>query len=396
MNSGVPDPILSNDDDPPAPLGYFLQRMWPTYADIRSRSPDTPILKDPGPYTYNEHFPIPISFYQDIQQEDFWTVVRQYGNQVFQFRALNEGARVQYTVTDAVEGWYKEGAPSRFTETDHAKILSGKFKASVTLSIAAAMNLSQQEREAMKFSIALANSADAQELFWNETIKQVNAVQGVKNVIAYAAQNPGDPRINDRIFNLTAHAITHHGQMIINLRAQEDSNGTVYTDRRKNLLSWNEGTRSFIRQLVRAVGAVAQGTFDNVKEELRLEQCRMYLWDPADLSTQSGKNWLEFQILQAARQAKAADDKELCRTYCNRLIAEDWRSVFGECSARALLFALDKDVNDGFAGRLAELQSVADVIVKVLASAPPFWKTEIAALQTDVQLFLRVMPGQGF
>ena len=351
-----------------------------------SRSPDTQILKDPGPYTYNEYFRIPISFYQDIQQEDFWTVVRQYGNRVFHYRSLNEGSRVQYTVQDAVQGWFKTTALGRFNEKDPAKILNTQFRADVR-GLAAAINLNFIERDALKFGIALVNSADAQEQFWNFSVEQVKATQGVKNTIAYAAQNPGVPQIYESIFDLIAQSIAHHGKMIINLRAQEDAKQTVYTDRRENLLTWNQGTRSFVRQIVRID---TQGTFNSVKEELKLEQCRMFLWDPANLSTRSGMNWLEFQILQATRDAMAKDDKDVCRTYCNRLISEDWRSLFGELWARSLRFALDKDENAGYAGRLAELQNVANVLVKVLENAPPFWKNEVVALQTDVHLLLRV------
>ncbi|KAE9369944.1 hypothetical protein N431DRAFT_345678 [Stipitochalara longipes BDJ] len=391
MNSGIPEAILSDPDDPSPPLGHLLQRMWPSYTDVFSRNPETPILKDPGPYTYNEYFPIPISFYEDIQQENFWSVVRQYGNCVFHYRALKEGARVQYTVMDIVDGKFKSKNTGRFTEQSPIKILNGQFRSDV-LGLMAAINLSPEEREALRFGVDLINSSDAQEKFWSLGVEQRRAIQRVKDAMAYASQNGAHPQLNLIIFSFTTQAITHHGKMIINLKAQELANGTIYTDRRANFLAWNQGVRSFIRELVRKD---PQGYTSAGVEELRLEQCWMYLWSLHDPNTRSGKDWLEFQILQNARQGIANGDKELCRSYCSRLIGEDWRSLFAECSARFILFILDKDVTAGLSDRVVELKNVASVLAKVLANAPPFWKDEVEALQTDVQLILLRMPMQG-
>ena len=72
MYSGIPEPYLFDLWVPNPPLGYFLRRPWPSYEDVDFRDSMPPTLTAPGPLTYNEYFPIPISFFQDIQQENFF------------------------------------------------------------------------------------------------------------------------------------------------------------------------------------------------------------------------------------------------------------------------------------------------------------------------------------
>jgi hypothetical protein len=132
VNSGIPEAWLSDPNVPTLLLGYFVRRHWPSYLDVSSRDRGTPILTNPGPLEYNDYFPVPVSFYQDVQQEGFWAVlVRQFGNSVFQYRAVKEGSRLNYRVTDAAKGEYNSSYIAMFTEQDDLKMLIGPFKSKV-------------------------------------------------------------------------------------------------------------------------------------------------------------------------------------------------------------------------------------------------------------------------
>jgi hypothetical protein len=173
--------------------------------------------------------------------------------------------------------------------------------------------------------------------------------------------------------------------MIAGIMSQEAANDAIFSNRRKSLLAWNKGTRSFIRQLIRAD---AQSSLSLGAEELRMEQCRMALWNPNDENTRSGNDWLEITILQNARQALRDNHLDQCKHLCTHLLGEDWRSVFAECAARTILFAVSKDVREGWADRFMDLQKITSILESLRAGAPAYWKNEVVALHTEVQMLL--------
>jgi hypothetical protein len=375
------------------PLGYWLGVHWPTYADLFARDPETAILTAPGPIDFQEYFPIPISFYQDIQQEDFWSVlVRQFGNKVFHYRALKEGASVGYIITDAAEGEYYNQKPIRFAEKNPIHMLNGKFRFSVE-ALKSTLNMTPDERKALQFGQAFVLSSELEEQFWTDAQHQVMSIQLITNSVTNATQNRNTPdyvrHVYLTILHCTQQAITNHERMIAGIISLEQTNGVPYTDRRANLLAWNRGTRLFIQNLVQSD---AQGNINVNAEQLRMENCRMALWNPKDVTTQKGSEYLEIQILQHARRALNTGDRGECRRLCTRLLQEDWRSIFGQCMAGTILFALDKDVRMGWTERLANLQKVLGVVVSMKAAAPEYWKDELEALETEVMTLSALQP----
>lgn len=348
----------------------------------------TPILTAPGPLTYNEYFPIPISFFQDIQQEHFWSIgVRQFGNSIFHYRTLNEGARKDYNVTDEAEGKFKKSKAARFrerTDPKNDKRLNWKFRFDLK-GLKAAINLTPDERIVMKFGQRLLLNSKLQGDFWNDLEEQEASIQSITDTINSATLAGNSPdRIRQTffsIFTFTQQAIRNHERMVAETISQENADGISYTNRRAKLLAWNKGTRSFVRQLVQADA----GRNLNLRaEELLLEFCRIALWNPNDATTKSGNDWLEILILQNARQALNSGNVYDCRNTCIRLLRENWRSVFADCAARAILFTLEKNMSEGWSGRVAELQEIACILESLKAGAPEYWKDEVLALQTEV------------
>ena len=302
----------------------------------------TPPLTAPGPLTYSEYFPIPISFFQDIQQEDFWSIgVRQSGNSIFHYRTLNEGARKDYNVTDEAEGKFKKSKAARFKERTDPKNdsrLNRKFRFDLK-GLKAAMNLTPDERTAMVFGQRLLLSSKMQEDFWNDVEEQEASIRSITDTInpaTLAGNSPDHIRQTFlSIFTFTQQAIHNHERMVAETISQ-NADGIAYPNRRAKLLAWNKGTRSFIRQLAQADA----GRNLNLRaEELRLEFCRMALWNPNDATTKSGNDWLEILILQNARQALNSGNLYDCRNTCIRLLREDWRTAFADCGAGDSLYS---------------------------------------------------------
>jgi hypothetical protein len=348
----------------------------------------TPTLTAPGPLTYSEYFPIPMSFFQDIQQENFWSIgVRQFGNSIFHYRTLTEGARKDYNVTDEAEGKFKKSKAARFKERTNLKNdnrLNWKFRFDLK-GLKAAINLTPDERIAMKFGQRLLLSSKMQQDFFNDVEEQEASIQSITDTITSATLAGNSPD-NIRktflsIFTFTQQAIRNHERMVAGTISQENADGVAYSNRRAKLLAWNKGTRSFARQLVDADGG---RNLDLNAEELQLELCRMALWYPTDAATKSGTDWLEILILQNARQALNSGNVQDCRNTCTRLLRENWRSLFADCAARAILFSLEKNVSEGWPGRVVELQAIAGILESLKAGAPAYWKDEVLALQAEV------------
>ena len=80
------------------PLGFWLERNWPTFQH-RKQAPDTILLINPTPMDHQVLFPVPIGFFEDMQQQQFWDVgVRAFGQQFLHYRSVREGCRVDLSV----------------------------------------------------------------------------------------------------------------------------------------------------------------------------------------------------------------------------------------------------------------------------------------------------------
>jgi hypothetical protein len=98
VNGGITKMFLQDQLDV-VNIGRWLIPSWPSIADIQLGGGDTPILIWPAPNYFEDLYPMPVSIFQDIQQEDFWSVgVPSFGHSLFYLKALTQGTRVNYTV----------------------------------------------------------------------------------------------------------------------------------------------------------------------------------------------------------------------------------------------------------------------------------------------------------
>jgi len=310
-------------------LGYFLCTPWLSH--VFSQLSNTTILKDPPLDSYNALFPFKISFFEDVQQQEFWdTAVRQYGFKSFHSRSLLLGARVKFT--------YKYCYPTRI------KLQPAAFPFNLpkpSKSELQGMNL--QQRTSSDYVRRLLKIAQSEEQYFDTS---AHIRTEVDNVIAQAGKRDGDTTIPWQHVHFLRQAINLHLKVIKALLLSEATDGTVYTDRRENFLGWNSGARIFIRALNRL-----SDVDENANQLLLdLEYSRMSLSSP-----NSGVS--EITELNALKQATALQSAgEFAESYraCVDIALEPGCSVFAEAAARIVAASL-RPIRPDIPGQFSDL-----------------------------------------
>lgn len=375
------------DEKDPAimPLGWFFSRNWPTVGDIPMADPETAELINPGVRLFDEFFPIPVSFYQDVQQEDFWAVgVQKYGHGLLHYRTRKEGARV-INIIDPQTGKLGSRNPVRFAAFDQTFLeVTHKFISKVNV-LSVAFSLTPQDKRAMQFGRALLHSSQAEQVYWDSTASQQALVKTAVDVMASASSYDPTPTNRRVIFNgllqCMRDAVSSHQLQIGSILNLESVNQVRYPDRRAALKGWNRGTRVFLRNLKEA------DTLDAIDVEqllLDLEICLMNIFDPNDLSMHGSEEFIESQSIAFARFYFDVGDYAQCRDLCHGVVILPWCTIYGRCGAEAMLFALDKDVFVGWDERKAKLGKTVRRMEYCRAQAPATWTSQWEKLKREL------------
>ncbi|KAF4635704.1 hypothetical protein G7Y89_g2397 [Cudoniella acicularis] len=84
--------------------------------DVHRKSPNTHILQDSPPNTFTDTYPVLISVFQDVQQNEFWDIgIRAYGHGLIYGRALKQGNRYGMVPAQGDDNtkYIREGDPIR-------------------------------------------------------------------------------------------------------------------------------------------------------------------------------------------------------------------------------------------------------------------------------------------
>lgn len=374
------------------PLGFFLSRRYPNANHIDAADTNGVVLQNPGVDMFGEAFPIPITFYEDIQQEAFWSVgVRCFGHGLLHYRSRNQATRYTMTISPTT-GKVKHSKKTRFQLLGHTyPALNNQFMADVeTLRVAVTLTL--QERQAMEFGRDLLISSQNEEIFWNNSAKQAELVRSATAFMIAAAQQGHSIQNQGTVFigliQSTAKAISNHEIQIAAIQSLEAVNRVAYLDRRAALKAWNRNTRVFlngIRTLDRG------GVLDVRSLMLHLEVARMVLFDPTDPSLQTTEEYIEIQSVSLARMEYTDGNFINCRNVCLGLLGTDWCSIFARCAAAAILFALDKDISMGWDRRKLGLVMANEMMEHCATAAPASWKPFWVTLKTELMDMVTVL-----
>lgn len=389
--------IVREHADPVPPLGFWLRRYWPDITDASLAQEMQPVLQDPGPSCMNEIYPIPLSFYQDMQQEDFWNVaVMNFGISLLQYRGGKEGVR--YTYIAKKNRSYAWRTRERFTSLFQPfSILDGQFRVSID-AINAAVQMTPEQRTAMEFGRAFLTSSTLEEKFWTNSQAQEQEIQKIANAMDTATQILPTPEnklaFSQAIHGMVKYALENHENMIQSICDLELVNKTTYSDRRRILREWNRGTRIFLRRLD---AHLRQAGLDSEQELIRLEQARMVLWNHFDLATRDGADWVEMQLVQMVGNCQLPEDFLLMKALCDTILAAPDVSIFGESFARIYLFEQEKEMlggtNDSWVERYEKVQLVHSRLLQLMTDLPEKWKVTMGNMRNMCKAAIEfVMP----
>lgn len=354
-------------------LGYWLEKNYPCFTDVNSKSPGTITLVNPEPFDHQIQYPVPVTFYQDVQQEDFWEVgVRIFGYTLLHYRSLREGCRVNYDVnfdSERQKFAWKHVGRSRVTGHLPFENVSETFRGAVS-ELETMMSLTPYQRAGRNFGQAILRSSLEEESFWTSSSLQHVSVQEMFNHITRAPSTDEErAKLFMSLTNLISDAGNFHKEMIVSVVASEEINGCIYADRRKSLLMWNREMRKFVCQF-QALLSVENENSHTVrlhKEELAFEACRMMLWSPqSDIHSVADSN--EFDALRNARNTPFT-----CRQIFSQLLADDRSSIFSKCCAEIMICALDSNEAAGGAERCGVLTKHLDTLSSLRSYDIPDW-----------------------
>jgi hypothetical protein len=366
-------------------IGHWLKTTWPCIVDEDVRGPDTPILTDPSPYDYEDMYPMPVSIFQDIQQEEFWDVgVRNYGHRLIYLKALAQGVRVSYIVTRNAGneyGWtFKDG---RRIKGEHPRMGEFTHLNGTIQRLQLAMSLTSDERSALAFGEGFMNSSTIYAGFYTQSQEQTAIIKRVMSLFLFSPLSTNAQYVLFELIRLIEAATSNHELMITATVSQEGMDQINFVDRRRNLLVWNRGTRIFVKELTKHIALRLPG-FSISKEILRLEKCRLFLISPADASINGSPDAQEiFAIKEAFRDLNTPaimagpTAKDDMRMACKALVDEPGSSLFAGYVAGIIIACLKQDESENWDETVKQATSNANALMEFSIGVPPLWKQEM-------------------
>ncbi|KUJ10907.1 uncharacterized protein LY89DRAFT_252084 [Mollisia scopiformis] len=377
------------------PLGFWHRRNWPTVDDIR-RTNDPFILTNPGPAMDDEYYPIPVQAWEDMQQEGFWDIlVRKFGHGVLHYRQVREGAKITYTVKDKKRKLYDQNLGGRIQGL--FSVQNQQYKSNFQ-AIQSAASMTPDERAALQFAWSLIASSEAEQEFWDNSTKQQTAVDfliGSVNALMVNQFQPAQIQtIASSFLGLVRTAISNHEVMIAAIKSAEAANNTTYPNRRRTLLIWNRGTRTFMNRVL-ASRLLAAAGLNWTQQFLDLEACRMHLWDPNIPGDGIPEDRFELENLSTASGFCDAGQASACLATCNGIRADASNSIIANITCKVLLFDAYRNVFNLWPSRKTDLHQALEMLGYFAWAAPAPWQAYLGRLKTKgEQLYVLPQPPQ--
>lgn len=347
------------------------------------------VLKNPGPSNYEEIYPIQVSFYEDMHQNDFWNVgVRTFGHGFLHYRSLR-GSFCRIDYVDRQGKVYKGGMERRLPPRYPYTNLSESFRTKVE-ELRSMAQLTPEQRSAVDFGQRIVISSNAEAEFWTDARFKHTRVTQLFEQIGLMQTSRGTPEVLEEIVRLLTTAITNHQRMIIALENVELANNAVNNDRRKSLLAWNRGTRIFAAEFSRAGGQQTAARLQKI--QFALEQCRMVLFTPVTTSIHDGPDWVEVNMVQRARDFFFHNDTANCRAIIDGLHADNGVSRFAGFAALLLLAALRRNEVEGCEERREQILSLATMLEEQRLGAGPGWGPLLRSWEEFAEQLLHSVP----
>ncbi|RAL65471.1 hypothetical protein DID88_001037 [Monilinia fructigena] len=241
------------------PCGHWFETLWPTVEAQELCASEAITLTNPGPFLCQELFPIPVSFYDEIQQKGFWDgTVKRYGHQLFRFRFVREGARINFAFEESIETpiLFQATTPTRLPrENSHLGLTSenlrdrwGKVNELRNL-----QRTSQHDRQVEAFAQLFLASSKTGNIFWNQMQNQnFSANSIIQEMLCGNISKHEQTERLAQLVELVSTIVLNHEKTVDLLLAgdppQEQNFVRPLQERKNTLLLWNRGTNIFISE----------------------------------------------------------------------------------------------------------------------------------------------------
>jgi hypothetical protein len=371
--------------------------VWPSLKDPEQLE-SAIVLKDPGPSTQDEFYPIPISAWEDMQQEDFWEIhIRKFGHSSLHYRDGVQGAQVTYAPPlNPAQEFSKKTRQVRVT--GNSRVENQQFRSSMAAlqkqALERSLEMTPGDRDAMKFGRTFILSSSAEVEFWDQSAQQTNAVDSIITTVEAILRNPNQ-RPQDRHYLTTElltglqKAIENHEMMIAAILSVENTNGVSYTNRRKTLLSWNRGTRTFMNRIMglQFAGSLATSIQDLLSQ---LERARMVLWAYNDIPNGLDTDVAEITLIRAASNQAQQGLVNQCLNTCRTLQLSVRPSVttVTRFTVTMVVFETVKNVFINWQIRRKIMTDLFPAIDWLLSAAPITWRGHLQMLKDNYNRLL--------
>jgi hypothetical protein len=363
-----------------ATFAIWLDKIYPTFQHIKARSQGTKVLIQPSPSDHAIRYPIPVTFYQDVQQHEFWDVgVRTFGFHLLHYRSVREGRRINYRHNFNWITWEHVhslvGGPVRLSGGDQPfPAISAGFEIKLR-HFETALRSTPFQREAIGFGRDMVRSAQEEHAFWANYTKQE---ERVKQIFVQAAR----PRaIDDEplelltiMTTLISEASYFHSTMVRSIIDSEKASGITNDDRRLRILELDRGCRRCIRDVLDNCTPSTDRAQMVKLEDLvgNLESCRMSLWSPIN-SLAEAQDHREYTEILSAEQNDLRR-----RENCNRILGDSGSSVFARCCANIMICSIDFDKIDAWKER-------RDILAQQITTLEELQKLKIADWEAPIE-----------
>jgi len=318
-----------------------------TWPDLLAAKIADIVLRTPAIEPLQKFVPIQVSFFESIQQIDFWSVgVRKFGLDLI--RTSQFSPRMFSLRLRSTQGITYKGGPevvkkrslgkSNFVTDDatklEAKVQAIRLLAQQEPSLIAAMEYGQKILDQTSVKGNYATQADILEREMKSiftAINQSSSLEILRNVLKPLDQ-----------------ARRAHEQMILSLERSERIGEAILLETRKDIVTWNRRTRIFVK-LVRLTypGSDNDMEAQYIEDEaILLEVCRMSLFKPRDNETNDPESFAEIQKLQNAVAAMRENQINRTINLCDEIRSKMECSLFAYASAAILLAGIGRGTLD--------------------------------------------------
>lgn len=288
-----------------------------------------------------------VTFYQDVQQNDFWEVgIRTFGFPLLYYRSVKEGARVNfnhhYNWLTHQHVWSSASDPVRVPGVHPFPRASAAFQAKLQ-QLDMILGQTPSQRAARTFGEEIVKSAYEVHAFWDSATSQQKRIDMVQVLATLLDVDDAErAEVFAEMTLLLSEASYFHSNMTMSIVYSEQASGITYNDRRQGLLQWNRGFRRFLQELRTTRGPSIDSVNSTKLQDIiyALEACRLTLWSPID--GPEGDEQREYAHILSMKSKG-----EGCEELCSSLLKDLGASVFAKCCANITLCATkSNDLHD--------------------------------------------------